>query len=124
MQNKNEYFIAEMTDIQSLEADTIKGLSSTPKYLLSKYFYDDTGSSIFQEITKMPEYYLTKSEQEILETQKEQITDSFISDDSAIDLLELGSGDGSKTKIILKLLLQKKSNFKYIPVDISSKANC
>src|SRR5664280_571338 len=98
MQNKNEYFIAEMTEIQSLEADTIKGLSSTHKYLLSKYFYDDAGSSIFQEITRMPEYYLTKTEQEILETQKEHITDSFISGDSAIDLLELGSGDGSKTK--------------------------
>ncbi len=123
MQNKNEYFIAEMTEIQSLEADTKKGLSSTPKYLLSKYFYDDNGSSIFQEITKMPEYYLTKSEQEILETQKEQMTDAFISGDPEIDLLELGSGDGSKTKILLKLLLQKKSNFEYIPVDISSKAN-
>ncbi len=123
MQNKNEYFIAEMTEIQSLEADTIKGLSSTPKYLLSKYFYDDTGSSIFQEITKMPEYYLTNSEQEILETQKEQLTDSFISGDSPIDLLELGSGDGSKTKILLKLLLKKNTNFEYFPVDISSKAN-
>ena len=123
MQNKNEYFIAEMTEIQSLEADTIKGLSSTHKYLLSKYFYDDNGSSIFQEITRMPEYYLTKSEQEILETQKEQISDSFSFGDSAIDLLELGSGDGSKTKILLKLLLQKKSIFEYIPVDISPKAN-
>jgi len=123
MQNKNEYYITEMTDIQSLEVDTLKGLSSTPKYLLSKYFYDDTGSSIFQEITKMPEYYLTKSEQEIFENQKEQITDAIISGNSRFDLLELGSGDGSKTKILLKLLLQKKSEFKYIPVDISSKAN-
>ncbi len=124
MENKNEYYIAEMTEIQSLEADTIKGLSSKPKYLLSKYFYDDSGSSIFQEITKMPEYYLTKSEQEILETQKEQITDALVSDAPAIDLLELGSGDGSKTKILLKLLLQKNTKFEYIPVDISSKANC
>ena len=123
MQNKNEYFIAEMTEIQSLEADTLKGLSSTPKYLLSKYFYDDTGSAIFQEISKMAEYYLTRSEHEIFENQKEQITDTFISDTSEFDLLELGSGDGSKTKILLKQLLQKKSDFKYIPVDISSKAN-
>ncbi len=123
LQFENEYYIAEMADVQSLEADTIKGLSSTPKYLLSKYFYDDIGSSIFQEITKIPEYYLTKSEQEIFENQKEQITDEIISDNSRFDLLELGSGDGSKTKILLKLLLQKESVFKYIPVDISSKAN-
>ncbi len=123
LQFNNEYYIAEMTDVQSLEADTIKGLSSTPKYLLSKYFYDDIGSSIFQEITKIPEYYLTKSEQEIFENQKEQIIDEIISDNSRFDLLELGSGDGSKTKILLKLLLQKESAFKYIPVDISYKAN-
>lgn len=123
MQNKNEYYIAEMTDIQSLEVDTLKGLSSTPKYLLSKYFYDDAGSAIFQEITKMPEYYLTRSEQEIFENQKEQITDAIINDSSGFDLLELGSGDGSKTKILLKLLLKKRPDFKYIPVDISSKAN-
>ncbi len=123
LQIKNEYYIAEMTEIQSLETDTIKGLSSTPKYLLSKYFYDDTGSFIFREITKIPEYYLTKSEQEIFENQQEQITNEIISDNSRFDLLELGSGDGSKTKILLKLLLQKESGFKYIPVDISSKAN-
>ncbi len=123
MQNNNEFYITEMTDIQSLEINTLKGMLSTPKYLLSKYFYDDTGSTIFQEISKMPEYYLTRSEHEIFEYQKEQITDAFISDTSKFDLLELGSGDGSKTKILLKQLLKKKSDFKYIPVDISSKAN-
>jgi len=123
MQNKIDYYIAEMTDIQSLEVDTLKGLSSTPKYLLSKYFYDDAGSTIFQKITKMPEYYLTKSEQEIFEYQKEQITDAINSNNSRFNLLELGSGDGSKTKILLKQLVQKNSDFKYIPVDISSKAN-
>ena len=123
MQNKNEYIISEMTDIQSLEVDTLKGLSAIPKYLLSKYFYDDKGSLIFQEITKMPEYYLTKSEQEIFEIHKEQISDAIISENSRFDLLELGSGDGSKTKILLKQLILKNADFKYIPVDISSKAN-
>jgi dimethylhistidine N-methyltransferase len=118
----NEYYIADI-DIQSLEVDTLKGLSSSPKYLLSKYLYDDTGSSIFQEIAKMPEYYLTRSEQEIFENQKDQITDAIISDNPSFDLLEPGSGDGVKTKILLKLLLQKRSDFRYIPVDISSKAN-
>ncbi len=123
MQNKIEYHLADMTDILGLEVDTLKGLSSAPKYLLSKYFYDDTGSSIFQEITKMPGYYLTRSEQEIFENQKEQITDSIIPDNPRFDLLELGSGDGSKTKVLLKQLVQKRSDFKYIPVDISPKAN-
>jgi L-histidine Nalpha-methyltransferase len=120
MQDKNEYVIAEMTDI---EVDTLKGLSSTPKYLLSKYFYDDTGSKIFQKITKMPEYYLTRSEQEIFEIHKEQLTEAIIPGNFRFDLLELGSGDGSKTKILLKQLLRKNSDFKYIPVDISHGAN-
>lgn len=119
----NEYNIERTIDIQSLEVDTLRGLSSTPKYLLSKYFYDDAGSAIFQEIAKMPEYYLTRSELEIFENQKDQITDAIIADNPRFDLLELGSGDGSKTKILLKLLLRKKSDFRYIPVDISSKAN-
>jgi L-histidine Nalpha-methyltransferase len=123
MQPKIGYNISEITDIENLEVDTLKGLSSIPKYLLSKYFYDDRGSHIFQEITKMPEYYLTRSEQEIFDIQKEQITDAIISGNTRFDLLELGSGDGSKTKIILKALLPKSSDFNYIPVDISSKAN-
>jgi L-histidine Nalpha-methyltransferase len=123
MQQKIEYYISELSNVENLEADTLKGLSSIPKYLLSKYFYDDSGSHIFQEITKMPEYYLTKSEQEIFNIQKEQITDAIISGNTRLDVLELGSGDGSKTKILLKQLLQKIPDINYIPVDISSKAN-
>lgn len=123
MTRKNGYLISELSGVECLEADTIKGLSSVPKYLLSKYFYDDAGSTIFQEITKMPEYYLTRKELEIFSQQKEVITDCLLSGNQHFDLIELGSGDGSKTKILLKSILDRNISFKFIPVDISVKAN-
>jgi dimethylhistidine N-methyltransferase len=103
--------------------DTMKGLSANPKYLLPKYFYDDIGSRIFQDIMQMPEYYLTDCEHEIFITQQEQITDLFGEGVSYFDLIELGSGDGIKTKILLKSLVDNSVYFNYIPVDISHKAN-
>jgi dimethylhistidine N-methyltransferase len=109
--------------LSELASDTLKGLSAKPKFLLSKYFYDDIGSGIFQDIMKMPEYYLTDCEQEIFTTQKEQIVDAFTKDVLHFDLIELGSGDGMKTKILLNSLIGGAASFKYIPIDISRKAN-
>ena len=104
--------------------DVLKGLTSTPKYLLPKYFYDDNGSRIFTEIMSMPEYYLTRCEKEILTSQKESLTREFIKGNpQQIELIELGSGDGQKTKLLLKHMLLREVPFSYIPVDISSDAN-
>jgi L-histidine Nalpha-methyltransferase len=103
--------------------DTIKGLSSNPKYLKSKYFYDDLGSAIFQDIMKMPEYYLTRCEEEILTQQKDSIVSAIVNGDDAFSLVELGSGDGQKTKILLRHLAVLNKRFQYIPIDISQKAN-
>ena len=103
--------------------DTMKGLSSSPKYLLSKYFYDDAGSNIFQDIMQMPEYYLTNCEQEILVMFREQIAEHFTDGSAPFDLIELGAGDGSKTKTILKHLLARSAKFNYRPIDISELAN-
>lgn len=109
-----------LTDIAS---DTLQGLSAYPKYLLSKYLYDDTGSSIFQDIMQMPEYYLTNCEFEIFTTHRNQITKAFHDNGQDFDLIELGSGDGLKTKILLQGLIEQSTSFQYIPVDISKKAN-
>ena len=109
--------------LSQLATDTLKGLSSNPKYLLSKYFYDDEGSRIFQDIMNMPEYYLTDCEHEIFSSQKEEITLAICADNKFLNLVELGSGDGLKTKILLKHLVDKAVNFQYTPVDISAKAN-
>ncbi|SDS12363.1 dimethylhistidine N-methyltransferase [Gramella sp. MAR_2010_147] len=98
--------------------DTYKGLTSYPKYLYSKYIYDKKGDKLFQKIMDMPEYYLTSSEFDILKLNADAITNSFSSEDG-LDLIELGAGDGKKTKIILKKLIAKNAKFDYLPIDIS-----
>ena len=98
--------------------DTYKGLTSYPKFLLSKYFYDKKGDKLFQQIMAMPEYYLTNSEYTILKNNKVAIAESF-SDTEGFDLIELGAGDGKKTKLLLKELIEKNFKFNYLPVDIS-----
>ena len=102
--------------------DVLKGLTSTPKYLSSKYFYNDEGSRIFQQIMRMPEYYLTDCELEIFETHKDAMLKSFTENATRFELLELGAGDGLKTKILLKHFLSKAIDFKYAPIDISKEA--
>ncbi len=102
--------------------DTIKGLSARPKYLFSKYLYDANGSRIFQNIMNMHEYYLTDCEYEIFQVQKENILTEFFTREKEIDIIELGAGDGLKTKVLLNHFLEKKKQFKYIPIDISHKA--
>jgi dimethylhistidine N-methyltransferase len=108
--------------LSELATDTLKGLSANPKYLLSKYFYDDLGSAIFQDIMHMPEYYLTNCEHEIFSAQKDELLKAFSNNSYKFNLVELGSGDGLKTKILLNHFYNKKTNFQYLPVDISQKA--
>jgi len=98
--------------------DTYKGLTSSPKHLQSKYIYDKKGDKLFQRIMDMPEYYLTSCELDIIKYNTQAISEYFNSD-SGFDLIELGAGDGKKTKIILKELIDKGSEFNYLPVDIS-----
>jgi len=108
-----------MEKIQSqFEKDIVKGLTDYPKHLPSKYIYDKRGDKLFQDIMAMPEYYLTDCESEILSLHKSEICKSF-SDDNGFDLIELGAGDGKKTKILLKELVDKKYDFNYLPIDIS-----
>jgi len=99
-----------------------KGLTSFPKHLSSKYFYDETGDTLFQDIMAMPEYYLTDAEFEILEQQKAEIAPYFSNRDEPFDVFELGAGDGKKTKILLKYLLDNGYSFEYRPIDISQNA--
>lgn len=98
--------------------DVIMGLTAKKKYLSSKYFYDDNGSRIFQEIMHMHEYYLTDSEFEILSLQTKQIVDA-LHFNQPFNIIELGSGDGFKTYKFLEYLLNKDIKFHYVPIDIS-----
>ncbi|MBV6647929.1 MAG: L-histidine N(alpha)-methyltransferase [Cyclobacteriaceae bacterium] len=100
------------------EKDVYIGLSSQPKQLSSKYFYDERGDRIFQEIMHMDSYYLTRAELNIFQEQKDQILQE-ISEGGPFRILELGAGDGMKTKVLLKYFIEEEVDFTYSPVDIS-----
>ncbi len=102
--------------------DVRSGLSSSPKRLSSKYFYDDAGSELFRSIMDLPEYYLTRAETEIFVSQKLQISREFRRHHESFDLIELGAGDGTKTEILVGSLLAEDIDFSYSPIDISGKA--
>ena len=109
--------------LAGIAKDTLRGLSANPKYLLSKYFYDDTGSRIFQDIMNMPEYYLTDCEMDIFSMFKNPIAEAFHDGIDTFYLVEFGAGDGLKTKVLLQHLSEKQVQFNYIPIDISQMTN-
>jgi dimethylhistidine N-methyltransferase len=113
----------QITKLTTFAQDTLRGLSANPKFLLPKYFYDDKGSKIFQDIMQMPEYYLTDCEFEIFTQHKSEMKDLFVYGNAPFELVELGSGDGLKTKILLKHFVKHQVDFKYVAVDISRQAN-
>ena len=102
----------------AFEQEVREGLTAFPKHLSSKYFYDDLGDIIFQKIMAMPEYYLTDCEYEILDTFKEDFRKIFNTSEG-FDLIELGAGDGKKTKLLLHHFDEEKTDFTYLPIDIS-----
>ncbi len=101
--------------------DVIKGLTSIPKSLPPKYFYDDRGSQLFEEICELPEYYPTRTEAAILE----QYADDIAQLTGCCELVELGSGSSTKTHYLLsayqKIAVQANltDTFSYIPIDVS-----
>ncbi len=109
-------------ELSQFAEDVRRGLSSTPKELSSKYFYDDEGSRLFQEIMKLPEYYLTGCEKEIFEVQTAEIFRAFANGNNAFDLIELGAGDGTKTAVLVEHFLKQNVDVSYAPIDISQEA--
>jgi L-histidine N-alpha-methyltransferase len=103
--------------------DVAAGLRSTPKQLFPKYFYDELGSELFDAICLLPEYYLTRAENEILARHADEIIAATgASDLPPLALLELGSGSANKTRLIIEALLKRQSALLYLPVDISASA--
>ncbi|WP_190811210.1 L-histidine N(alpha)-methyltransferase [Flagellimonas sp. S3867] len=110
------------TLISAFEQEVYEGLTAFPKHLSSKYFYDEIGDKLFQDIMAMPEYYLTDSEFDILEANKVEIAELFKKDGQPFSIFELGAGDGKKTKILLKYFAENQICFDYRPIDISQNA--
>ena len=96
-------------------SDAIAGLSSNPRTLPCKYFYDERGAALFQKICDLPEYYITRTEIDILDRNRAEIASHL---GPNIELIGLGTGAGTKTRILIEAL---ETPAVYIPVDISEK---
>lgn len=99
--------------------EILKGLERTPKCLPSKYFYNAEGDALFQKIMELDEYYLTRAEHQIINEHKAEILTSFLGSDNNFRLVELGAGDGTKTRTLLGHFVQVGTDFVYSPIDIS-----
>jgi L-histidine Nalpha-methyltransferase len=98
----------------TLRADVRAGLTATPKILPPKYFYDERGSELFDEITRLPEYYLTRAETSILARHAGEIADLSRCE----SLVELGSGTSAKTRLLLRALLDGGTLQRFVPFDL------
>ncbi|MFJ7147493.1 L-histidine N(alpha)-methyltransferase [Streptomyces sp. NPDC100445] len=106
--------LPEDTTGAALRADVLHGLTSTPKRLPPKWFYDARGSELFERITELPEYYPTRAEREILVARSGEIAAAS----GARTLVELGSGSSEKTRYLIEALPLSA----YVPVDVSESA--
>jgi L-histidine N-alpha-methyltransferase len=100
---------------QQMVRDVRLGLTKTPKQLSPKYFYDERGSELFEQITHLPEYYLTRAERLLLE----QRIGEIVSYARPCSLVELGAGSATKTRIILDEMRTSGCAECYVPVDVS-----
>lgn len=97
----------------------IGGLRSSPKRISSRYFYDAEGDRLFQQIMACEDYYVTRAEDEILREQADAVLRALTNGRDGVDLIELGAGDGAKTKHLLRHTLQQGRLLRYRPTDIS-----
>lgn len=103
---------------ETLAEDVTRGLAETPKNVPSKYFYDARGSELFERITRLEEYYPTRTETAILEAHAGSIVDDVRPD----ELLELGSGSSRKTRLLLEAMHEHGTGDRYVPIDVSEDA--
>src|SRR5271169_5414381 len=103
-------------DVQTqMRADAIAGLQAANKSIPPVWFYDERGSQLFEEITRLPEYYPTRSERRLLEANARTIAELSKAD----TLVELGAGSCEKTRVLLSALQELGTLSTYVPFDIS-----
>lgn len=109
----------ELISLPSFAEDVERGLSSSPKTLPCKLFYDQAGSALFEQITRLPEYYPTRTELEILTDRSGEIAEAVR---PGVTVVELGSGTATKTTTLLQAFARRQLRVPYFPVDISPAA--
>ncbi len=110
--------LAGARDLEREGEELRRLLGERPRSIPSHYFYDGRGSRLFDQITRLPEYYLTRAEAEILERE----ADHIIARAGAFELMELGSGMSTKTRILLDAMERADHLHRYIPFDVSEPA--
>jgi dimethylhistidine N-methyltransferase len=95
----------------------VTGLSKAQKELPSRFFYDTAGSRLFEEITRLPEYYLTRCETDILSSHSAEIIEAA---GDGLQVIEFGSGSSEKTRLLLRAAIERQGEIEYVPIDISS----
>jgi dimethylhistidine N-methyltransferase len=110
---------ADATTVDAVGAAVRDGLLRRRKSLPPWLFYDDRGSALFEEITALPEYYLTRTERAILEHDAEAMVSAA---GPPLEIVELGAGSAAKTELLLKALLRQQPRVTYVPVDVSPAA--
>ena len=108
--------LAEDSAYHALRRDVLEGMLKTPKSLPPKWFYDSVGSDLFDQITRLPEYYPTRAEAEILRARAAQVASATGAD----TLVELGSGTSEKTRMLLDALQKRGSLRKFVPFDVDA----
>lgn len=101
---------------QEAAQDVIQGLSQTPKSVSPQYFYDERGSQLFEQICSLPEYYLTRTETKILQ----QCAGAIAQTTGACEIVELGSGSSTKTRLLLDAYQAADLPLRYKPIDVSA----
>jgi len=105
--------------VLDVAADVRDGLRASPKHLPSRLFYDAVGSALFEQITALPEYYLTRTELALFEAHAPEM---MAQAGEELVVVELGAGSGMKTQVLLRALLERQSQVTYFPVDVSRAA--
>jgi L-histidine N-alpha-methyltransferase len=106
-----------------IAADVRRGLLALPKTLPPYLFYDDEGSALYERITELPEYYLTRAERKIFESHaKEMVALAAAGTERPLQIVELGAGSASKTQVLLRAVVERQGSCSYIPIDVSAAA--
>src|SRR5947208_14852502 len=102
---------------EQIASAVCEGLMSTPKWLPAWLFYDAAGSQLFNQITELPEYYLTRTERSIFSEYSDEII-GLAADGEALRIVELGAGSADKTRLLLTAAVDRQDTVMYEPVEV------
>jgi L-histidine Nalpha-methyltransferase len=112
-----------VSTLEAIASEARTGLTASPKTLSPWLFYDDAGSSLFEQITTLPEYYLTRTERGIFAANADEIVQTAAgSPPQTLTLIELGAGTATKTGLLLRAAVRQQGSVVYQPVDVSVSA--